>query len=95
MGPKMTTMTRPETRVEFEERMHLYQEQMRLGLMHFAEGLDAEEDVLAVRTLPNGRVDLLSIDDSVRVQINTAYQMLNKDFLAMVKFPDERLSEDD
>lgn len=95
MIPKMSTMARPETRAEFEARMHLTQEQMRLGLMHFAEGLNAPDDLLRVRTLPNGRVDLLSINESVRVQINTAFQMQNTDFAAFLKQDTERLSDDE
>ncbi|WP_221036013.1 hypothetical protein, partial [Pseudomonas savastanoi] len=57
--------------------------------------LNAPDDLLSVRTLPNGRVDLLSINESVRVQINTAFQMQNTDFAAFLKQDTERLSDDE
>lgn len=74
-----TSMQTPLTRAEFEERMNYSAEQMRLGLVHFAEGLRSPDSLLKVRYLPNGRIDLLSIDESARLHANMSYQMRNFD----------------
>lgn len=69
------SMQTPLTRAEFEERMNYSAEQMRLGLVHFAEGLRSPDGLLRVRYLPNGRIDLLSIDESARLHANMSYSM--------------------
>ncbi|MNO03522.1 hypothetical protein D3C81_2242530 [compost metagenome] len=48
-----------------------------MGLIHFAKGLRGPESLLKVRCLPNGRIDLLSIDESARLHANMMYQMRN------------------
>lgn len=65
----------PETRVDFEERMGVLAELCRTGRMRFVEGVGGQESLTRVRYLPNGRVDLLSIDESARLQANMAHQM--------------------
>jgi hypothetical protein len=67
----------PGTRADFEERMGVLIELRRTGRMHFVEGVGGLESLNRVRCLPNGRVDLLSIDESARLQANTAHQMPN------------------
>ena len=67
----------PVTRADFEERLGYSAEQLRMGLVHFAKGLRGPESLLKVRHLPNGRIDLLSIDESARLHANMAYQMRN------------------
>lgn len=67
----------PMTRADFEERMGYSAEQCRMGLMHFAKGLRGPESLLKVRCLPNGRIDLLSIDESARLHANMVHQMRN------------------
>lgn len=74
MFSKFTHMSTPSTRAEFEERLNVLREQLRLGKMHFARGLRVEDSLRRVRMLPNGRIDLLSVDESARLQANTIYQ---------------------
>jgi len=73
-------MHTPYTRAEFEERMNYAREQLINGKMHFAKGLRGPDSLRNVRYLPNGRIDLLSIDEMARVNANTTYQMRNMDF---------------
>jgi hypothetical protein len=80
MFPNFTTMSTPSTRAEFEERLNVLREQLRLGKMHFAEGLRGPDSLLKVRKLPNGRIDLLSIDESARLQANMMHQMITGGF---------------
>jgi hypothetical protein len=70
-------MHTPYTRAEFEERMNYLRELMINGNMR---GLRGPESLLNVRHLPNGRIDLLSIDEMARLTANQAYQMRNMDF---------------
>lgn len=70
-----TQMHTPATRAEFEERMNFTREQLRMGMMHFAKGLRAADSLLHVRYLPNRRIDLLSIDESARLNANMSFQM--------------------
>lgn len=85
MIPKMSTMQTPNTREEFEIRVNLTLEQMRLGLVHAADGVRGQDSLANIRHLPNGRVDLLSIDEMARVQLNMAYQMQSVDFSDLIK----------
>ena len=75
-----TPMQTPETRAEFEERMNYAREHMKNGMMHFAKGLRGPDSLGNVRYLPNGRIDLLSIDEMARLNANMAYQMRNMRF---------------
>lgn len=75
-----TSMQPPLTRAEFEERMNYAVEQSRMGLVHFARGLRSIDGMLYVRHLPNGRIDLLSIDESARLHANMCHQMRDGDF---------------
>lgn len=72
-------MHTPLTRAEFEERMNFMCEQLRMGMMKFAAGLRGTDSLLQVRYLPNGRIDLLSIDESARLQSNMSFQMRDQD----------------
>lgn len=65
----------PVTRADFEERMGVLAELCRTDRMRFCEGVGGLESLTRVRYLPNGRVDLLSIDESARLQANMAHQM--------------------
>ncbi|WP_230847706.1 AVAST type 1 anti-phage system protein Avs1c [Comamonas testosteroni] len=71
MPPKLTTMQTPMSRGAFEERLNLVHEHLESGKMH-PQGM---EGMLNVRLLPNGRIDMLSIDEMVRLHANTVYQM--------------------
>lgn len=76
MPRNISPMSPPMTRVDFEERMNALREQLRLGKMHFAQGLRGPDSLLQVRELPNGRIDLLSIDETARLHANTTYQLM-------------------
>lgn len=76
----MSNYETPSTRAEFEERMNYSFEQMKQGKMHFSRQVGGLESLLAVRYLPNGRIDLLSIDESARLHANTIFHMRNLNF---------------
>lgn len=76
----MSTYDTPSTRAEFEERMAYMGEVLRQGKMFFSREVGGVDSLLAVRYLPNGRIDLLSIDESARLQANTTYHMRNMSF---------------
>ncbi|MGC5703036.1 hypothetical protein J4P02_22795 [Pseudomonas sp. NFXW11] len=69
----------PATRAAFEERMGFLFDLCNTDRMRFGSGVGggAIESLRRVRKLPNGRIDLLSIDELARVQANTAHQMQN------------------
>ena len=76
----MSTYETPSTRADFEERMNYSREQMKQGKVHFSREVGGLESLLAVRLLPNGRIDLLSIDESARLHANTTFHMRNLNF---------------
>jgi hypothetical protein len=63
-------MTTPDSRAEFEHNLFLLGERITQGKMFFMAGIRLD-DFLRVRKLPNGRVDLLSVDESTRLTANT------------------------
>lgn len=64
-------MSIPQTRREYERRCHLLSEQIREGKFRILQSNDVVIDSLAkIRCLPNKRIDLLSIDESARLQMN-------------------------
>ncbi|UJW81175.1 AVAST type 1 anti-phage system protein Avs1c [Hydrogenophaga sp. SL48] len=75
MLPKLTTMHTPTTRIEFEERINLVHEHLESGKMH-PQGM---EGWINVRLLPNGRIDMLSVDEMIRLNANMSYQMAATD----------------
>lgn len=68
-------MSPPSTRAQFEERMHVLRDKLNNRKIRFADGLRVQDSLLSVRFLPNGRIDLLSIDESARLQANMLHQM--------------------
>jgi hypothetical protein len=68
------------TRAEFEERMQIVREQLVQGKLKFNKGLRGPESLLKVRLLPNRRIDLMSIDESARLQGNMARQFIDGAF---------------
>ena len=56
--------------VEYEQRLcrrlKILQEQFKAGKVRIAEGLDVEKSLLAVRTGPDGEIDLDTVDGLVR-----------------------------
>ena len=75
MLPKLTTMQTPMTRIEFEERINLVHEHLESGKLH-PQGM---EGWINVRLLPTGRIDMLSVDEMIRLNANMAYQMAATD----------------
>lgn len=68
----MLPMNRPTTRAEFERKFHLLSEMLRNERVAFGPGvMSSVESLTAVRTLPNGRIDFLSVDEFARVTVNT------------------------
>lgn len=76
----MRHMETPSTRAEFEERMQIVREQLVQGTLMFNKGLRGPESLLKVRLLPNRRIDLMSIDESARLQGNMARQFIDGAF---------------
>lgn len=76
----MTAMQQPMTRGEFEERINLTFEQINTGKLH-PNGLDG---LLEVRHLPNGRIDMLSVNEMVRLNANMSHQMIATDMGKML-----------
>ncbi len=71
----MQSMNTPMTRAEFERRFHLLKEQMNQEKIHFsASAALGTAGLLKVRLLPNGRIDFLSVNESVRCLVNTSAQ---------------------
>lgn len=81
MFPKLTSMKQPMTRGEFEERINLTHEQIHTGKLH-PNGLDGLLDVLH---LPNGRIDMLSVNEMVRLTANMSHQMIATDMGKMLR----------
>jgi hypothetical protein len=78
----ISPMSTPESREDFERRVHVLREQLRLGKLLFSEQVRRGPDqLLKMRLLPNGRVDLLSIDESARLMANMTYGVLLNDDL--------------
>lgn len=73
MIPRMHEMSTPQTRSEFEHRFH------KLHAMLAQDKIDGlgmmRDSFLNLRLLPNRRLDLLSIDESARLQANMMSQM--------------------
>lgn len=75
----MESMSTPATREEFERRMNILSERARQGKLVFpAHQPRLVEGILKVRWLPNGRIDLLSIDETARLYANTANQFSDR-----------------
>lgn len=76
----ISTYDTPSTRAEFEERMNYLVEILKQGKMNFSREVGGLDSLLAVRYLPNGRIDLLSIDESARLYANMTFHMRNMNF---------------
>lgn len=80
MSRKINHMSTPNARIDFEERINILREQARLGKMRFPRGIRGPDSLLQMRKLPNGRIDLLSIDETARLQANMMYEMVTGSF---------------
>lgn len=80
---KFTSMETPSTRADFEQRMNYLREQMIGGKVKSAMGPRGFDGLSSVRYLPNGRIDLLSINEQARLSANHTYQMRDMNFSDM------------
>jgi hypothetical protein len=72
---KNIRMNTPQARAEFERNFNLLHRQIKDGKMHFAPGLlRSVAGLTRIRTLPNGRIDFLSVDEMARLQANMMNQ---------------------
>jgi hypothetical protein len=87
---RIESMDTPSTREEFEHRFHVLNEKKRTGKFHnpFTAGLNQ------VRLLPNGRIDILSINEQARLQANTMSQFDTKRIQELIKEQDEENQTD-
>lgn len=76
---EITRMDTPDTREEFERRMNIMHYSVMNDKLLFHEGLtDAIEGISALHAMPNGRVDLLTVNEAARLQANMMVQLGDK-----------------
>jgi hypothetical protein len=78
-------MNEPKTRQEFENRINVLVEAIREGRKKYPAGSGAIEGLMKLRSLPNRRLDLCSINETARVQANSYSHFLNIDFSKILK----------
>ena len=73
----LVEMQTPNTREEFENRLFRLYYSIVNNKMHFMDGISsvAIEDLVHMRSMPNGRMDLLTVDESARLNANMMVQM--------------------
>lgn len=72
---EITRMDTPDTREEFERRMNIMHYSVMNGKLLFREGLtDTIEGISDLHAMPNGRVDLLTVNEAARLQANMMVQ---------------------
>lgn len=62
---------RPVSRATFERNIFIFLDAFNEGRVH----TPSIADIARLRPLPNGRIDMLSVNESARLQINTMMQM--------------------
>ena len=76
---EITRMDTPDTREEFERRMNIMHYSVMNGKLLFCEGLtDTIEGISDLHAMPNGRVDLLTVNEAARLQANMMVQLGDK-----------------
>ncbi|MGJ8632320.1 MAG: AVAST type 1 anti-phage system protein Avs1c [Luteolibacter sp.] len=81
----MEKMNTPLTRGDFERNFNLLRQQLDEGKMQFP--IDYPMDsLLRIRLLPNGRLNLLSIDEMARINANTAGHFTKEFFEGLKEF---------
>ncbi len=72
----------PSSRAEFERNLCFLGEAINDGRFHVQPGLTSTIDgIRRVRFLPNRRIDLLTVDETTRLNANTMMQLLDRDGL--------------
>lgn len=89
----MKPMSRPLTREQFERRVYLFSEALRSGRIGALPSMHLADSLLCVRRLPNGRLDLLSVNESARLLVNT-FENFGRDVDASSDEKVESASED-
>lgn len=75
---EITRMDTPDTREEFERRMNIMHDRVMNGKLLFHEGLtDVIEGMCDLHAMPNGRVDLLTVNEAARLQANMMVQFVD------------------
>ena len=69
-----SAMGTPTSRAEFEHNLFLLRELINQRKVFFMRGIRTD-GLSRVRPLPNGRIDLLSIDEATRLQANMCAQL--------------------
>jgi len=69
----MKRMNTPESREEFERNIHMLIEQIRQKKFHLPKGHMCGID--EIRPLPNGRIDMLSVNEMARLSANQMNNM--------------------
>ena len=60
-----------DSRFEFEQKLNMLAEKIRKNQMHFSiQSRRSVESIKKVRKLPNGRINLNTVDELVRVTAN-------------------------
>lgn len=90
----MQSMKTPSTRAEFERRFHLLNEQIKQEKIHFsASVVHGIDGIQKVRLLPNGRIDFLSVNESVRCLVNTSVQFNSEAMEEMINNLENQVSQ--
>ena len=79
-----SSMKRPQSRAEFERNFDLLHKQIGDGKFHVPRGF-VVDSLERVRSLPNGRLDFLSVDENARLQANTVAQFNEEFFMEKLK----------
>ncbi len=74
---KLENMDTPMTREEFERRLNILHVSIRDGKYHFCHGVGNRtiEELTKIRAMQNGRIDMLTIDESARLQANMSVML--------------------
>jgi hypothetical protein len=75
--PRIKPMDAPRSRREFERNLNLFVECVKAGRIHLPSNESIIQEILAVKLLPNRRIDLLTISEMVRLLANQQAHMDN------------------
>lgn len=91
----MNTFETPMMRAEFERKLYLLGEKIRNGKLLFPRNATMMiESISQVRYLPNGRIDLLSVDEFARLQANMMSQFDDEQFTKAMEANKQGIGDD-